>query len=175
MEIFSLTAETVPAVARLMCTIKPDWWDYDGAVGQLSGTEAIVKTVGWYLGEDAAHPKGWVLCRELLDYLALELECCGYDDDGAFKLEHKLEPLLRLAEQYAREKGYLAFRSGISSIGFNIHEQPIRSIPEAMASLSCDRVDYQWYLQNGFRVMGIQPNAYGKGFHLILLVKDLSE
>lgn len=36
-------------------------------------------------------------------------------------------------------------------------------------------IDYKWYLEQGFRVIGIQPNAYEKGFHLIILGKDLSE
>ena len=39
--------------------------------------------------------------------------------------------------------------------------------------LTCDRIDYKWYLDNGFRVIGIQPNAYEKGFHLIMLGKEI--
>ncbi len=173
MGIYKMNAGNIPQVAKLMWSIKPDWWDYDGAFGQLSGTQNTIETVGWYLGEDADHPKGWILCRELLGYRTLDLECCGYDDNGEFKLEHKLEPLIREAEAYARGKGYLTFRSGISSMGFNIHEQELESIPEAISCLTSERIDYKWYLDYGFRVIGIQPNAYGKGFHLILLAKDL--
>jgi len=40
--------------------------------------------------------------------------------------------------------------------------------------LQSSRIDYLWYLDHGFRVIGIQPNAYRPGFHLILLDKDLS-
>ncbi len=175
MGIRKITEESIPQVADMMCNIKPEWWDYEGAVGQLSGTEENVKTVGWYLEDDRKQIKGWILCRELQGLSAIELECCGYDDNGEFKLEHKLEPLLKTAEEYAKEKGYLTFRSGISSIGFNVHEQMIKNISEAIENLTCDRVDYRWYLEHGFRVIGIQPNAYGRGFHLIMLAKDIGE
>ncbi len=175
MKVFEMKSDSIPKVARLMCTIKPDWWDYEGAFSQLSGVEDTIHTVGWYLGEDEDAPKGWILCRELIGYRALELECSGFDDNGEFKLEHKLGELIREAERYARSKGYLTFRSGISSIGFNIHEKKIDSIADAIANLECERIDYKWYLEQGFRVIGIQPNAYEKGFHLIILGKDLSE
>lgn len=174
MKIFKLTKERIPAVAQLMCTIKPNWWDYEGAFGQLSDINESIKTAGWYLGEDELHPKGWILCREFIGYRAIELECSGFDDNGIFKLEHKLVELINIASQYAKEKGYLTFRNGISSIGFNIHGQEIDNISEAIQNLTCERTDYKWMLDYGFRVIGIQPNAYEKGFHMILLAKDLS-
>jgi hypothetical protein len=173
MMVFDLTANRIPVVAQLMCRIKPDWWDYESAFGQLRDINESIKTVGWYLGDDAEHPKGWILCRELIGYRAIDLECSGFDDNGTFKLEHKLGQLFRVAEEYARKKGYLTFRSGISSMGFNIHGKEIQSIPAAIQSLSCERIDYRWYLENGFRVIGIQPNAYEKGFHLIMLGKEI--
>ncbi len=49
MNIYELTPDAIPAVAHLMCTIKPDWWDYDGAYEQLSNIDETIKTVGWYL------------------------------------------------------------------------------------------------------------------------------
>lgn len=58
MNVYELTPASIPAVSRLMCTIKPDWWDYDGAQGQLSNVDETIKTVGWYLGEEIHHPKG---------------------------------------------------------------------------------------------------------------------
>ncbi|WP_459477026.1 hypothetical protein [Clostridium saccharoperbutylacetonicum] len=66
MEIFKLTKERIPAVAQLMCTIKPDWWDYEGAFGQLSDINETIKTVGWYLGEDERHPKVGYFAGSLL-------------------------------------------------------------------------------------------------------------
>lgn len=173
MAIFLLAPERVPLVAHLMCTIKPDWWDYKGALGQLGDINESIKTVGWYLGDDAEHPKGWILCRELVCFRAIELECSGFDDNGIFKLEHKLTELIDVAAKYAKEKGYLTFRNGISSVGFNIHGKNLDDIPTAIKTLSCDRIDYKWMMDYGFRVVGIQPNAYEKGFHLIMLAKEL--
>lgn len=173
MNVYELTSAAIPAVARLMSTIKPKWWDYNGAYSQLSNIDESIKTIGWYLGEDTEHPKGWILCRELIGYKALDLECSGFDDNGTFKLEHKLMELFEAAQAYARNKGYMTFRSGISSVGFNIHGKEIENIPKAIEELICDRIDYTWYLENGFRVIGIQPNAYEKGFHLIMLGKEL--
>lgn len=173
MSIFNLTPEQIPSVAQLMCRIKPDWWDYDRAFGQLSDINQAIKTVGWYLGSDPEHPKGWVLCRELVGYRAIELECSGFDDNGVFKLEHKLQALLDTAADYARTQGYLTFRNGISSVGFNIHGQRLDNIGATIQSLQSDRVDYRWMLDYGFRVIGIQPNAYEVGSHLIMLAKEL--
>jgi len=173
MQIFKIESDNVPIIANLMHTIKPDWWDYDGAFGQLSDINESIRTVGWYIAEDAASPKGWILCRELIGYRAIELECGGFDDNGVFKLEHKLGKLIDVATKYAQEKGYMTFRSGISSAEFNIHGKEIENISDAIESLSCDRIDYKWYLENGFRVIGIQPNAYEKGFHLIMLGKEI--
>lgn len=175
MDIYRLAPDAIPALASMMSTLKPDWWDYEGAFGQLSNIDESIKTVGWYCGEDATHPTIWILCRELLNDRALELECSGFNDNGVFKLEHKLGELFDTAEAYARQRGCLAFRSGIRSMGFNIDGREITSIPNAISNLQCDRIDYLWYLEHGFKVIGIQPNAYEKGSHLILLSKDLSE
>ncbi len=175
MNVYQINSENAKSVARLMHRIKPEWWPaFEDAYGQLTDIDQTIKTVGWYMGENSEQPKGWILCRELVGYRALELECSGFDDNGACKLEHKLGDLFQIAERYAKNKGYLTFRSGISSIGFNIHGKPILSIPDAIISLTCERIDYKWYLAQGFRVIGIQPNAYENGFHLIMLGKDLS-
>ena len=82
---------------------------------------------------------------------------------------------MEVAERYAKSQGYMCFRSGISSNGFNIDGKEIASISEAITNLKCDRIDYLWYLNHGFQVIGIQPNAYARGSHLILLGKDISE
>lgn len=175
MNVYQINSENAKSVALLMHRIKPEWWPaFEDAYGQLTDINETIKTIGWYMGEDSERPKGWILCRELVGYRALEMECSGFDDDGKFKLEHKLGSLFQTAEGYAKSKGYLTFRSGISSIGFNIHGKSIPSIPDAIAALTCERIDYKWYLTQGFRVIGIQPNAYEKGFHLIMLGKDLS-
>ena len=174
MQVFELTKENANQVANLMHRMKPEWWTtFEEAYGQLTDIDESIKTVGWYLGEDSENPKGWILCRELLNYRALELECSGFDDNGEFKLEHKLGELFEVAEAYAKSKGYLTFRSGISSVGFNIQGKDITNIAEAIATIECDRIDYKWYVEHGFQVIGIQPNAYEEGFHLIILGNNL--
>lgn len=30
MNVYNMTQEGIPAVAELMCTMKPEWWDYGG-------------------------------------------------------------------------------------------------------------------------------------------------
>lgn len=173
MAVYKLTDASIPKLAHFMTNIKPEWWDYEGALGQLKDVNQSIQTVAWYLGDDVDHPRAWLLCRELIGYKTLDLECCGFDDNGIFKSEHKLGALFDVAQQYAKEKGYLTFKSGISSIGFNIHGQEIIDIPKSIETLASDRIDYKWYLEQGFRVIGIHPNAYEKDFHLVILAKEI--
>lgn len=174
MRIYQLDDQNASHVARLMTNIRPQWWpSYEDAYGQLTEIGESIGTIGWYMGDDAERPKGWILCRELRGYRAIELECSGYDDNGVFKLEHKLGDLFDAAVAYAKDKGYMTFKTGMSSLDFNIHGRPIGSIPEAIMSLTTDRIDYQWLLSYGFQVIGIQPNAYGEYYHLIMLAKVL--
>ncbi len=174
MKVIRIDDENAKAVASLMTKIKPIWWqDYNDAYGQLINIEESIGTVGWFIGDDADHPKGWALFRELKCYKAIELECCGYDDNGIFKLEHKLKELFDTASEYAKSKGYTSFRTGMSTVNFNIDGKDINDIPEAIKNLQTDRIDYKWLLEYGFRVIGLQPNAYGERCHLILLAKAL--
>lgn len=111
MNVYQINSENAKSVALLMHRIKPEWWPaFEDAYGQLTDIHETIKTVGWYMGEDSERPKGWILCRELVGYRALEMECSGFDDDGKFKLEHKLGSLFQTAERYAKSKGYLTFR-----------------------------------------------------------------
>ena len=116
MQIFELTKENAPLVAKFMAKIKPEWWDYDGAIGQLTDINTVFGTVGQFIGKDKEHLKGWMLCRELRCYNSIELECWEYDDNGVFSLEHKLKDLFDTACEYAKSKGYLTFRT---AMGFN--------------------------------------------------------
>lgn len=166
--------ENAREVATLMHTIRPQWWpSWQDAYGQLTRVEESIGTVGWFLQGLDGLPVGWALFRELRGYQALELECCGYDDHGVFKLEHKLGSLFDQAERYARQQGYTTLRTGMSSVEFNIDGKELTDIPQAMKNLSTQRVDYRWLLERGFRVMGIQPDAYPGHCHLILFAKTL--
>ena len=90
MTIRSIEPSSAGAVAKLMSTIKPDWWDFEGAHQQLQDVGLLAKLVGWYLEEDGA-PRGWLLCAEYEGYSCLTIENLGYDEDGSFVMEKPLE------------------------------------------------------------------------------------
>lgn len=115
---FRLTPQNLPALAAFMAQACPQWWDEAGAAGQLSGTGLTIGTVGWLLGKDETHLSGWLLCRELFLYHCLEVECCGFFQQGRFFLEHRLGALFCEAERYARQKGCTALRTAMGSEGF---------------------------------------------------------
>lgn len=174
MKILQMNQENAKDVAKLMHSMKPEWWPaFEDAYGQLTNIDESIGTIGWYLSDENGNPVGWTLFRELKCYLSLELECSGYNDNGIFKLEHKLGDLFDTAEEYAKSKGYTSLRTGMSSMDFNIDGQEIENIPAAIESLKTDRIDYQWLLDYGFQVIGIHPNAYGNNMHCILLAKEL--
>lgn len=174
MNIIELNKENAAKVANLMNEMKPEWWStFDEAYGQLTNIDESIGTIGWYLADEMGSPTGWTLFRELKLYSSLELECCGYNDNGIFKLEHKLKILFDKASDYAKSKGYTTLRTGMSSMDFNIDGLEIKDIPNAMKSLRTERVDYCWLLDYGFKVCGIHPNAYGNNSHVILFVKEL--
>lgn len=173
MNVVELNQYNAVDVANLMHELKPEWWStYEEAYGQLTDIEESISTIGWVL-MDKEVPVGWTLFRDLKCYMSLELECSGFNDNGVFKLEHKLNDLFDEAESYAKSKGYTTLRTGMSSVDFNINGKKIEDISEAMNSLSSERIDYHWLLEYGFKVMGIQPNAYGNNMHLIMFVKEL--
>ena len=103
MGIYRINKSNACAVAKLMSAIKPDWWDFAGASQQLQDVSLLANLIGWYIGEKA-NPKGWILCAEYEGYSYLTIECLGYDENGIFVMEEQLEPLLRQAEEHAREK-----------------------------------------------------------------------
>ena len=49
MKIFTINDKNIPAVAKLMESIKPEWWNYNGAYKQLSD---VRNNVGWFIGDD---------------------------------------------------------------------------------------------------------------------------
>ena len=82
---FRLTPQNLPALAAFMARARPQWWDEAGAAGQLFGHRAR----RWHRGLASwqgveAHPAGWLLCRELFLYRCLEVECCGFFEQGRF-------------------------------------------------------------------------------------------
>lgn len=174
LHVFRLTPQNLPALAAFMAKARPQWWDEAGAAGQLSGTGLTIGTVGWLLGKDETHLSGWLLCRELFLYHCLEVECCGFFQQGRFFLEHRLGALFCEAERYARQKGCTALRTAMGSEGFSLHGRPLGNIGQELQALSAPgRQDFHWLLSQGFRPVGIQPHALGRNFHCVLLTKEL--
>ena len=120
----------------------------------------ITKILGWFLANDDGTPVGWTLFRELKCYLSLELECSGFNDNGVFKLEHKLKDLFDKASEYAKSKGYTTLRTGMSSMDFNIDGMEIADIPDAIHSLKTNRIDYQWLLNYGLEKLSPAIKRY---------------
>lgn len=174
MNIYTMQTGNISGIAVLMSTIKPDWWDYQGASQQLQDEKLLARLVGWYLGEDAESPKGWLLCAEFPGYRYLSIENLGYDAGGTFVMEEPLEPLLRQAEEYARRKGYRNLKYVIGSTGMSCHGRPLGDYAKELAELrSLGREHYDFFYGYGFRPAGFIPNCYGEDYHGIIMIKGI--
>ena len=174
MRIYQFNIENIPNVASLMSTIKPDFWDYQGAFSQLSDIRNSAVNVGWLIGEREHDPKGWLLCHDYPNYSCLSIECLGFDDNGNFVAEHQLEPLLNKAEEYARDSGYRVLRYTISSTDMSCHGKPLGNYWEALRDLKSDtRAHFEYFVKYGFKPAGFLPNCYAKGYHGVMMVKEL--
>lgn len=74
------------SVAALMSTLKPEWWDFEGANQQLQDVQLLATLVGWYMEGDGG-PEGWILCAEFPGYSAMTIENLGFDDGGTMVME----------------------------------------------------------------------------------------
>lgn len=174
MNVYDLTADSIPRVARLMARIKPDWWDYEGAYGQLSDIRSTTYNVGWFMGEDAQRPSGWLLCADYACYSCLSIECLGYDENGKFVMEHQIKPLLEAAERYARGKGYRMLKYMIGSAGLSCHGRPLGQYWEELKNLtSYGREHFDFFTECGFEPAGFMPNCLGENCHCVIMIKDL--
>jgi hypothetical protein len=174
MEIFKLTEDNIPNVAKFMAYIKPNWWDYEGGVKQLSDIRNTVDNVGWFMGDDEQHPRGWLLCAEYACYSCLSIECLGYDENGKFVMEQQLQPLLEKAEQYAREKGFRILKYMIGSVNMSCHGRKLESYWEELRDLkSYNREHFDYFVKYGFKPAGFMPNCLGENYHCIIMIKEL--
>lgn len=174
MNIYTMETGNISGVAALMVSIKPDWWDYQGASRQLQDEKLLAHLVGWYMGEDPRQPKGWLLCAEFPGYGYLSIENLGYDDHGTFVMEEPLEPLLRRGEDYAKGKGYRNLKYVIGSTGMSCHGRPLGDFAGELAGLrSLGRKHYDFFVWYGFRPAGFLPNCYGENYHGIIMIKSL--
>ena len=174
MEIYRMNGDNIPAIATLMSTIKPEWWNFNGAVKQLSDISSAVFNIGWLIGETEESPLGWLLCSEHVNYSCLNIECLGYAENGEFVAEEQLEPLLVVAERYAVANDHRLLRYVISSPSLSCHEMELDEYWESLKELkSYGRKDYDYMIGYGFKPAGFLPNCYGKGIHGVMLIKEL--
>jgi hypothetical protein len=174
MEIFELSENNIPIVASLMARVKPDWWDYEGGLEQLSDIRNTVHNVGWYMGENKTNPRGWILCSDYACYSCLSIECLGYDDNGNFAMEEQLQPLIEQAETYARSKGYRILKYMIGSVDLSCHGRPLGNYAEELQNLkSYDRKHFDYFVKYGFKPTGFMPNCLGENYHCVIMIKEL--
>ena len=174
MNIFRIDESNISCVAGLMANIKPDWWDFEGAVDQLSDIRNTAQNVGWLMGEDENHPKGWLLCTEYPCYSCLSIECLGVDDEGRFAMEQQLEPLLIAAEQYARGKGHRIFKYMIGSRELSCDGRELGEYWRELRDLkSFRREHFDYFVQYGFKPAGFMPHCLGENYHCIIMIKEL--
>lgn len=174
MRIFELNSKNIPATAKLMAYIKPDWWDYQGGVDQLSDIRNTVYNIGWHMGDDEQNPKGWLLCADYECYSCLSIECLGFDESGELVMEEQLQPLIEKAEAYARGKGYRILRYMIGSADMSCHGQALGDYWQALRDLkSFNRKHFDYFIKYGFKPAGFMPNCYANGYHAIIMIKEL--
>lgn len=168
MNIFLLDKTSVEKVAQTMVKIKPEWWDLEGAVNQLSnGT-------GWYAVNNNQEVSGWLLCKTYRLYKTVEIECLGYNDNGDLKIGLELQPLVECCERWARENGYINIRFIIGSYNLSCHGKKIDYVWKELKDLnSYNREDYDWFISMGYKQSGILPDIYGEGYHGVILLKHL--
>ena len=109
MQIYEITTDSAPTVAKMMARLVPEWWSYDSALKQITSADKI----GWYMGEDAETAKDYICVKEIREYSCAELENFGYDDNGEYTAGDDLAILHDKAEHYALEKGFRMIRSRI--------------------------------------------------------------
>lgn len=174
MRIFKIDDKNISELASFMSSIKPDWWDYEGAVAQLSDIRNTVVNVGWFMGEDEQNPHGWLLCAEYECYSCLSIECLGYNENGNFVMEHQLKPLLEHAEQYALLKGFRMLRYVIGSTDMSCHGRPLGEYWEELRDLkSFNREHFDFFVEYGFKPTGFMPNCYGEYYHGIIMIEEI--
>lgn len=168
MGIYKIDTENILIVSEFMASIRPEWWDIEGARQQLG------EGTGWYFGSNEDNPEGWILCKSYECYKTGEIECLGYDKGGIFIIGKELQTLVEKSEEWAREQGFAIMRFTIGTRGLSCHEKSLKKPWEELRDLhSIDREEYDWFLSMGYIPSGVLPNIYGEKYHGILLVKTL--
>jgi len=167
MEIIEINSVNVAKVAEFMSSMKPEWWNIEGAQKQLESG------IGWYVRE-GREISGWILCKPLPLYSTLEIECLGFNDQGILTIGKQLQPLIEHAETWARSNSLRTMRFTMTSRGFSCHHHDINQLWEELRNLhAIDRTDYEFFVKLGYQPVGILPELYGDKNHGILILKRL--
>ena len=104
MRVFELTLAKAPLIAELMARLVPEWWgDYNSTLKMITAPDKI----GWYMGENAETPKGFLYIKEYECYSCAEIENYGYDDNGMFAAREKIAVLYDKAEQFIYNRRWI--------------------------------------------------------------------
>ena len=168
MQVFDLTADNAPAVAKLMARIKPDWWSFDSALEAITAPGII----GWYMGESFDTPAGFIHVKELKAYNCIELENYGFNDCGVFHTGRKMAALFDKVEQYAAANGFRSVRVTVTykkEFGAKIN------YAKELADVKTEKSDNYLVSHRGYRPAGFIPDCYGINSHGLMILKYLHE
>jgi len=172
MRVFELTLDKAPLIAELMARLVPECWgDYDSTLKMITAPDKI----GWYMGENAETPKGFLYIKEYECYSCAEIENYGYDDNGMFAAREKIAVLYDKAEQYALEKGLRIIRTIFGSTNMSCHGKKVTDYIEELSTLKSTSKGYEYMLSRGYKLAGFLPNCYGMNEHGIMILKNLCE
>ena len=149
-----------------MVKLKPEWWNYGGAMAQLNSGE------GWYLANGDDLPAGWLLAKSLDAYKTLEIESLGYDEGGRLKIGPELQPLVDHCMARAARQGYVNVRLIMGSRGLSCHARKLGQPWSELKTLRViDRGEFERFISMGFEPWGLLPDIYGPGYHGVMLLK----
>ena len=162
MQIFELTAEKAPLVAKMLARVKPEWFAFESALEWITAPGII----GWYMGKSINAPVGCIHIREHKPYNYIELMNYGFDDNGEFHTSEKMAILYDRVEQYALENGF-------RSIG-SILTYESGKITDYARELSAYKPE-GYLASRGHRPVGFIPDCYGTNLHGVIFLKYLYE
>ena len=160
MQVFELTPEMAPLVAKMLARIKPEWFTTESALELITAPGII----GWYMGENIDTPIGCIHIQEHKPYNYIELILYGYDDNGEFHTGEKLAVLYDRVEQHALENGFRSVGSVLT------HES--EKITDYAEELSAYKPE-GYLASRGHRPAGFIPDCYGVNLHGVIMLKHL--
>lgn len=167
-KIVDINEGNIQKVAEFMSAIKPEFWDFAGALGQLKSG------IGWAMLSETGEIEGWLLCKVFDCYKIVQIECLGYNDNGNYAVCEALQPLEAQCELLAKSKGYVNMRFIMGSRNTSCHGRMLGEPWQELKELKVkDRREYDWFISMGYKPSGLLPDIYGSGYHGIELIKRI--